>query len=332
MVKVSIIIPVYNPGKLFEKCIDSALNQTLKDIEVICINDGSIDGSIDILNENTDFRLKIFNQKNQGAGKARNKGIDEASGEFIIFLDADDWIENDMCEKLYSHAKRLNCDLVLFDTIWYFKNNKKNHVQYFNENIVEKDFIFNHDFVKDKIVNPSLGVIWSKFYKTSLIKENKIRFSTYKIYNDVVFHFKSMLKAERISYYSETFYHYTKTNQASLQNSFRWGKYESLWFYVMLEIRDFLEENNLIEDFKDEFVNYSMKSFKNKLDWTQKDYQEEYFSKIKFFYETMNLKNNDLNKLPFDYYTFYIHVINCNDYEEFKQMQDVFDGKKMVKT
>ena len=100
----------------------------------------------------------------------------------------------------------------------------------------------------------------------------------------------------------------------------------------MLEIRDFLEENNLIEDFKDEFVNYSMKSFKNKLDWTQKDYQEEYFSKIKFFYETMNLKNNDLNKLPFDYYTFYIHVINCNDYEEFKQMQDVFDGKKMVKT
>ena len=128
---------------------------------------------------------------------------------------------------------------------------------------VEKDFIFNHDFVKDKIVNPNLGVIWSKFYKTSLIKENKIRFSTYKIYNDVVFHFKSMLKAERISYYSETFYHYTKTNQASLQNSFRWGKYESLWFYVMLEIRDFLEENNLIEDFKDEFVNYSMKSFKN---------------------------------------------------------------------
>ena len=69
MVKVSIIIPVYNPGKLFEKCIDSALNQTLKDIEVICINDGSIDGSIDILNENTDFRLKIFNQKNQGVSE-----------------------------------------------------------------------------------------------------------------------------------------------------------------------------------------------------------------------------------------------------------------------
>lgn len=70
MVKVSIIIPVYNPGKLFEKCIDSALNQTLKDIEVICINDGSIDGSIDILNENTDFRLKIFNQKKSRCWKS----------------------------------------------------------------------------------------------------------------------------------------------------------------------------------------------------------------------------------------------------------------------
>ena len=101
-VKVSIIIPVYNPGELLNRCLDSASNQTLKDIEIICIDDGSSDGSLDILNRyaKNDSRFKVLSQPNLGAGIARNKGLEYANGEYIVFLDSDDYIEFDMCECL----------------------------------------------------------------------------------------------------------------------------------------------------------------------------------------------------------------------------------------
>lgn len=108
-VKVSIIIPVYNPGELLNNCLDSASNQTLNDIEIICIDDESTDGSMDILNQyaKIDSRFKVFSQSNSGAGMARNKGLEYANGEYIVFLDSDDYIEFDMCECLYNHAKAL---------------------------------------------------------------------------------------------------------------------------------------------------------------------------------------------------------------------------------
>ena len=332
--KVSIIIPIYNPGEYFVKCLDSAINQTLTDIEIICIDDGSTDDSINLLEKysKNDKRFKIFHQENLGAGAARNKGIENAQGEYIIFLDSDDWIENDMCERLYDHAKHLDADLVLFDVIWYHKNNKKEFFKYFSEDEFNQDynsFVFDRKFIHEKVVDPSLGVIWSKFYKTSFLKDNNIKFSTYKIYNDVVFHFKTILSANKIAYCPHVFYHYIKVGQPSLQTSYRWGKYESTWFNVMMEVRQFLLENNLMDEFKMTFINYSFVSFERKLRGTDEKYKEEFFEKIKYFYESFDLSLDEFKSLIFLYQTYYVHVLCSDDYEEFNKMNIVFDGKNI---
>lgn len=330
--KVSIIIPIYNPGKYFIKCLDSVINQSLNEIEVLCIDDGSTDGSADILEEYSkrDNRFKLFYQENQGAGTARNKGIENANGEYILFLDADDWIENDACEKLYAHAKHLDVDLDLFDVIWYHKDNKKELITYFKENEFNQDyinFIFDKSHIQKKIVDAKLGVIWSKFYKTSFIKENNIKFSTYKIYNDVVFHFKTILLANKIAYYPHVFYHYLKVGQPSLQTSHRWGEYESTWFNVMMEIREFLIENNLMDDFKMIFINYSFESFERKLNGTHNEYKDEFFSKIKYFYETLNLTIDEFKSLKLQFQTYYVHIICSDNFKEFNRMNIIFNGK-----
>ena len=331
--KVSVIIPIYNSGNYLIECLDSVINQTLSEIEVICIDDGSTDSSFDILKDyaNNDSRFKIFHQENLGAGTTRNNAIEKVSGEFIIFLDSDDWIEEDMCEKLYNHAKKLDVDLVVFDAIWHHKDYDE-VLCYFKETEFNQDyesFIFDKFQIKEKIMEPSLGVIWSKFYKTSLIKDNDIKFSSYKIYNDVGFHFKSILSADKIAVLPEVFYHYVNVGQQSLQSSFRWGEYEPIWYDVMMDLREFLTFNNLMDDFRKEFINYSFLSFINKFNGIHEDYKEIFYTKIKYFYESLKLTSDELKKLQFNYMVFYIHIINSNSYFEFKLMHDLFNGENI---
>ena len=114
MNKVSIIVPVYNIEKYLAKCLDSLINQTLEDIEIICVNDGSTDNSAEILNEyaQKDCRIKIINQDNAGLSAARNTGINAANGEYIGYVDSDDWIDLNFYEKLYNAAKDTDADIV----------------------------------------------------------------------------------------------------------------------------------------------------------------------------------------------------------------------------
>ena len=115
--KVSVILPIYNQEKYVSKALDSLNVQTLKDAEFICINDGSTDNTLSILNEyaQKDSRIKIINQKNQGTGRARNNGLKVAQGEYIAFLDPDDWMERDALESLYKKSKEQDCDMLIFN-------------------------------------------------------------------------------------------------------------------------------------------------------------------------------------------------------------------------
>ena len=117
MVKISVVVPVYNVGVYLEKCLDSLLAQTLDDIEILCINDGSTDNSLEILQKyaQKDERIKIFDKENEGQGVGRNIGIKNATGEFIAFVDPDDWVELDMYEKMYAQAKKLDSQVVFCD-------------------------------------------------------------------------------------------------------------------------------------------------------------------------------------------------------------------------
>lgn len=134
-IKVSVIVPVFNVEEYLSTSLDSILNQTLKDIEIICINDGSTDASLDILENyaKKDARIKIISKKNEGQGIARNIGLDNAQGEFIAFVDSDDFIKEDMLEKSYEKSVSKNLDLVMYkvssfdnetheinDNLWYY--------------------------------------------------------------------------------------------------------------------------------------------------------------------------------------------------------------------
>ena len=329
-VKVSIIIPVFNPDTHLIKCLDSIINQTMKEIEIICVDDGSTDGSLNILKDyaKKDLRFKILKQKNSGAGVARNNGIEHSNGEYLLFIDSDDWIEEDTCEKLYAQANKLNSDLIIFDSIWHLEKNHHIKSTYFENNKFKEDyknFTFDYKYIQPQIMNAGLGVIWSKFYKSSFIKDNNIEFPPHKIYNDIEFHFKTVLLAKRISFYPKTFYHYIKLGQPSLQTSFRSGEDDLLWFDVLIGLRKFLTNFdffNLKVEFLEYFIFYSiikMRSINDK-------FEPVLFDKLKLFFETLPVTSNELDEIKFSYFTFYIHIITSKTFEEYKIKQENFDG------
>lgn len=146
-IKISVIIPVYNTEKYLEKCLNSVLKQTLKEIEVIVINDGSRDSSRDILESYSIVEnFRIINKKNEGASKTRNLGIEIAKGEFIYFMDADDYIEKDMLLEMYNKAKEDKLDIVVCD--------------YYNETLKTKEYIKNLDIMENKMIT---GVDYTKY-------------------------------------------------------------------------------------------------------------------------------------------------------------------------
>ena len=327
-VKVSIIIPVYNPGELFNRCLDSASNQTLRDIEIICIDDGSSDGSLDTLNQYAldDSRFKVFTQSNSGAGNARNKGLEYANGEYIVFLDADDFIELDMCESLYNHAKSMDSDLILFDNRWYLEDNATRdfiHFDSFDEDY--EKFVFDYHFIHDKVFSGFFGVIWTKFYKRTFLKDNVISFPSHKLYNDFEFHLKAVLLAKKIAYYPKIFYHYNKSGHSSLQTDFV-GKREAIVFYdVLVGIMDFLIDNGFMDEFRIDFLNFIFRHFKTKVEEMDEIYKNEFFLKIKGFLESILIRAEEFNQMNYRNLPIYIHIVNSKSYEEFKLRMESCD-------
>ncbi len=309
----------------------SVKNQTLTDIEIICIDDGSTDNSHNILEDfsKNDDRFKVFHQENFGAGFSRNVALEKSTGEFILFLDSDDWIENDACEKLYNQANNLSSDLVLFDAVRHLPENQSMDLIHFLGDGYNKDFSslsFDYEFVKDKVLNAYFGVIWSKFYKRSFILENDIEFPTHKLYNDVEFHVKSMLLAKRISYFPKIFYHYNRIGQDSLQTLYVSSDEAIVFYDVMCGVKEFLLENDFFEEFKLEFIEFAFKEFERKLNEIDDQFKPQYFEKIKLFLKSLDVSAQDLNKISFYYLVFYIHTIISENYIEFKLMQDNYVG------
>lgn len=164
MVKVSVIVPIYNSEKYLKKCIDSLVSQTLSDMEFILINDGSTDSSDSIINSYNDSRIKYFKRSNHGIGATRNFGIDHASGEFIGFLDSDDYVEPDMYEKLYNECIDRNLDIVICD---HFIEN--------GSNISIKNFIDFNDTSLDDMPSLLLDINlapWNKIYSKRIFSSD----------------------------------------------------------------------------------------------------------------------------------------------------------------
>jgi len=214
--KVSVIIPVYNTEKYLRICLDSVINQTLQDIEIICINDGSTDGSLNILNEYAlkDNRIKIIDKKNEGVSVARNAGIENAKGEYIMFVDADDWLNINATEILYSEIIGTDYDILNFGFYECFDKDMRHH--YVN-NLIKREF------EKCSIENQlALNTnCWNKLYKTTFLKYDKLlRFpENVKTSEDGVFCILTYLHNAKFKNINKILYYYRKNNPSSVTNS-----------------------------------------------------------------------------------------------------------------
>ena len=192
MVDISIIVPIYNAEKYIEKCVESLLNQTKKELELILINDGSTDQTDEILKKYKDKRIKYFKNKNQGIGKTRNFGIDKATGKYIMFVDSDDYLESTACEELYNKAEKDKSDIVVCDFYKIYANGEKEEIKLpsFKTTTLEK---------KPNLLTDINLAPWNKLYKSTLIKENNITFVENLKYEDAPFVAETLDKSEKIS-------------------------------------------------------------------------------------------------------------------------------------
>ena len=208
--KISVIVPVYGVEKYISKCLNSLVNQTLNDIEIIVVNDGTKDNSQKIIDEYVKKypdKVKSFIKENGGQGSARNYGLKQANGEYIGYVDSDDYVELDMYEKLYNKAINNNLDIAIcgnYNVSEDYKNKK-----------VDLEFIK----YEDNKINALLGkkAVWNKIYKKSIVE--KLEFRSKVWYEDFDFSIKAICSAKKIGYVNEPLYNYLLREGSTMNNS-----------------------------------------------------------------------------------------------------------------
>ncbi len=216
-IKISIIIPVYNVEDYLRQCLDSVVNQTLKDIEIICINDGSTDGSLAILNEyaSKDSRILVVDKKNEGVSVARNRGLEVARGEYVQFVDGDDWLALDCCEAAYNEAHSKNADLLMFGACTHYS--ETNRMAYWNNQLIKGSRSFEMTSLTSQLFEHFTGVVWNKLYKTAKVKT--IRFPVnIKNNEDGIFNAKYLLLLTRLHTLDKIGYNYRRNRPDSAMN------------------------------------------------------------------------------------------------------------------
>lgn len=218
--KVSIIIPVYNVEQYLEQSLNSVINQTLKEIEIICIDDCSTDGSLNILKEyaQKDNRIKIVKQeRNQGQGVARNIGIDVALGEYIMFLDPDDWLEVYACENAYNQIHKNNNDIVFFNYFNYSEYTysiimrKSRHLEMFEDK--EGGSVGLHELEN---LSFKAATVWAQIYNLDFIRRIGAKFANNRNCEDNPFYFTCMANANSVSAINKELYFYRKRIDGSI--------------------------------------------------------------------------------------------------------------------
>ena len=240
MILISVIVPVYNVDNYLRKCIDSLIVQTLKDIEIILVNDGSTDESIDICEEYKlkDNRIKVIHKENGGLSDARNKGIDIAKGKYISFVDSDDWINPQMLEKLYILASKYEADIVQGDYIKAYdediivNNMSENIIKYNAEQILDE--LYSGNYTKNIVV-------WNKIYKRELF--NDIRFPKGKLHEDEFTTYKILHKANLIIDSNIPIYYYRQREGSIMNSDFNIKRLDLL--EALKERREYFIQNGL---------------------------------------------------------------------------------------
>ena len=252
---ISIIVPVYNAALTLSKCVRSLTSQTFRNIEILLINNGSTDNSWSICLElaSKDSRVKAIDHLEKGVSSARNRGVQVASGEYVVFVDADDWIDNNVCEVFANENRLHNYDLFCFSAQYHKANNSLK--SFLHAESIPQLSIAQKEELQIKVLAPNapcfnyktstrfLGSVWGKFYKKDVLTKHNLRFATETIISeDVLFNTLALDYFDRIGYTKDCFYHYTQqTNSA--QNRYRPNS-EKHFTFIIKEILAWLLRKN----------------------------------------------------------------------------------------
>ncbi len=261
VIRVSVIIPAYNAEAYVGQCLDSILSREEINFEVICVDDGSTDNTLAILREYEakDRRVHVMTQENAGAGAARNNGMRQAKGEYLAFLDADDFFEPEMLRSAWEKAYLDESDIVVFRSDNYIE---ELHQYTGNSATIKKDLLpvsepFAGNEIREDIFKVFIGWPWDKIFRTEFVRNNALKFQEQRTTNDLLFVFSAIVKAERISTLDKILAHHRRLKEGQSLSVSR----EKSWdcFYRALRaLRKQLQDWRVYERFEQDFVNYSL--------------------------------------------------------------------------
>ena len=263
-VKISVVLPVYNVANYLRKCLDSLVNQTFEDFEVICVNDGSTDLSLGILEGYalTDSRFKIISQENKGLSGARNTGIQHVKGKYVLFVDSDDWLEENALEELYNHVEGFDSDITMFKFKYFNEDTKEiSESQNSKLEIIPDSLItsnFNYNDVLDILFKISHSP-FNKLYKTSFLRELDAKFLYGSYYEDLEFFYKVFLKAEKVSVLPQYLYFY-RIRDESISNIGDEGSFDI--FNVLDSTKQTLIDSNIYRQVRNEWLMFIIVNLK----------------------------------------------------------------------
>lgn len=255
MPQVSVIIPVYNAEKYLRECLDSVTKQTLKDIEIICIDDGSKDNSAKVLAEYAakDTRIILLTQNNKGAGAARNYGMKIAKGKYLSFLDSDDFFEPSLLADAVYHADHKQADIVIYK---FAKFDNENRAYTSAEYAFHKEYwperVFNYRDNRDKIFNSFNPSAWNKLFKAEFVKKQSLQFQENKRTNDLFFTCTALASADRIALLDKVLVYYRVNTKTSSQDTNAEAPLD--FFKALQELQKFLTERGLYAELKDSYA------------------------------------------------------------------------------
>ena len=301
--KVSIIVPVYNVEPYIEECLDSLVGQTLKELEIIFIDDGSADNSLKIIQEYAkyDGRFVILTQKREGQGVGRNKCIEIAKGEYIAFVDPDDKIELNAMEELYNYAKSNNAQVVQFNYTRFGETIKtrlndyaKKYRKAFGINLSKNNVFSWKDLKQENMLEKVEYSPCTRFYKTSFVKENQLKFAPTTNGEDQLFVIGMLFKAEKIHFLNKYFYHY-RFRKGSAVNT---KTDQNLCIFTNLELMEqFFKNENLLPE-----LNFVLSYYK--------------ISRLKWHYNQLPREN------LFDYLERVENYLTNDEYERFEKLTE----------
>lgn len=318
--KVSVIVPVYNVEDYLNECIDSLINQTLDDIEIICVDDGSTDSSAEILRGYEDERIKIITHENGGLSVARNTGLEHVSGEYIYFIDSDDILCENALEIMYNTSQEKSLDMLIFKLINFDDDTKEKFSSpYYDMEFLKEsvgDDVFSHSDVAEYVFDIAV-TIQSKFFRKDLIGD--LRFIEGYIFEDNPFFIETFFKAKRVYFLDE--YLYLKRLRLESITSTHNDK-----FFDIIPISDILidisKKYGVYESYKESLFKKILRNIYLRFSLVRDEYKDEFFIKLKEFFSSKSEEfENDKafldledNKMKEIYYSA-IESQNAREYE-----------------